>query len=217
VSWAAPANLPEGRLLWPSLRYCRQRLDWSPDIVVGDAAYIDHATQRALRQQWDVAVVTKLKAHMRGFGAYSEDQPQRCRQGQALSWLGYDRQEQQHWYCPSSPAPLCCCCWERSNCPGQFAIPAQTHETFFGMIPLNTTPARRLNHWVRSWIEPVQSFEKNQLGLKRQFLNSLSLCWITSLLADSVALLRVLALLSKPSVKPMLKDLIPLQIQLPLD
>jgi len=217
VSWAAPANVADVCFLWPSLRYCRQRFDWSPDIVVGDVAYISHSTQRALREQWQVAMVTKLTSTMTDNGNYAQDQPRRCPQGHALRWLGYDPNEQQHWFEPEPPASLCSWCWQRSSCPGQFAVAAATHETFFGMIPLNTEPARRLNHCVRSWIEPAQSFEKNQLGLKRMFLNSLHLCWISSLLADSVVLLRVLALLSKPPSRPLLTELLPRQIPLPLD
>jgi hypothetical protein len=51
---------------------------------------------------------------------------------------------------------------------------------------------------VRSWVEPAQAYEKNLLGLKRMFLNSLRLCWTVSLLADAVVLLRALALLAEP-------------------
>ena len=40
--------------------------------------------------------------------------------------------------------------------------------------------------------------EKNLLGLKRMFLNSLRLCWTVSLLADAVVLLRALALMAEP-------------------
>ena len=200
VSWAAPANVAEGYFLWPSVHYCRQRLHWSADIVVGDMAYINHSTQRALRQQ-QLAVVTQLRASMKAYGNYADDQPRCCPQGQALSWLGYDPQDEQHWFEPLSAAPLCSWCWERSHCPRQFAVPAATHETFFGMIPLNTAPARRLNHCVRSWIEPTQSFDKNQLGLKRMFLNSLRLCWITCLSVDSVALLREAVKLLQPCIE----------------
>jgi hypothetical protein len=77
--------------------------------------------------------------------------------------------------------------------------------------------AQRLIRSVRSWIEPSQSFEKNQLGLKMMFLNSLRLCWATSLLADSAALLRVLATLKDPPAKPLLYELFPVQSQLPLE
>lgn len=217
VTWAAPASVPESYLLKPSIHYCRQRLDFTPDIVVGDMGYIHQGTKRDLRVQWKVAMITKLKADMKAHCDYAEDQPLRCRQGQELQWLGYDERENQHWFAPPPQAPLCDFCWEHSTCSRQFSISADTHETFFGMIPLNTALAQRLIHSVRSWIEPAQSFEKNQLGLKTMFLNSLRLCWTTSLLADSAALLRILAILEDPPAKPLLRELFPTQSQLPLE
>jgi len=178
---------------------------------------IHQGTKRDLRVQWKVAMITKLKADMKAHCDYAEDQPLRCRQGQELEWLGYDEREYQHWFAPPPHAPLCDFCWERSTCSRQFSISADTHETFFGMIPLNTALAQRLIHSVRSWIEPSQSFEKNQLGLKTMFLNSLRLCWTTSLLADSAALLRILAILEDPPAKSLLQELFPTQSQLPLE
>lgn len=217
VSWAAPASVPESYLLKPSIHYCRQQLDFVPDIVVGDMGYIHQATKRELREQLKVAVVTKLKADMKAHCPYTEDQPLRCRQGQELIWLGYDEQQGEHWFKAPPQAGLCGCCWQQSTCSREFTIRADTHETFFGMIPLNTTLGRRLVCSVRSWIEASQSFEKNQLGLKAMFLNSLRLCWVTSLLADSAALLRTLAILKEPPAKTLLGNLLPSQIPLPLD
>jgi hypothetical protein len=75
------------------------------------------------------------------------------------------------------------------------------HETLLGLLPLNTVVARRLLGQVRSWIEPCQAYEKNLLGLKRMFLNSLRLTWTLSLLVDAVGLLRAMALLSAPQRK----------------
>lgn len=217
VTWAAPASVPESYLLKPSIKYCQQRLDFLPDIVVGDMGYIHQGTKRELRVQWGMAMLTRLKADMKAHCDYDEEEPLRCRQGQELKWLGYDELDYQHWFAPPPQAPLCGSCWEQSTCPRQFTVPADTHETFFGMIPLNTTLAHRLIHSVRSWIEPSQSFEKNQLGLKVMFLNSLRLCWTTSLLADSAALLRVLAILESPPAKSILHELFPIQSQLPLE
>jgi len=217
VTWATPASVPESYLLKPSIKYCKQRFDFIPDIVVGDMAYINHATKRELREQWRVAMVTKLKADMKVHCRYREDQPLRCPQGQELRWLGYDEQEYGHWFAAPPDAALCCSCWQQSICSRQFSIRADAHETFFGMIPLNTCLAQRLIRSVRSWIEASQSFEKNQLGLKRMFLNSLSLCWATSLLADSAALLRTLAVLKDRPAKPLLSQLLASQIPLLLD
>ena len=189
MTWAAPASVPESYLLRTSLEYCQRRLQFRPDVVIGDMGYIHQATKRELRVKAGIAMMTKLKADMRAQCDYNEEQPLRCAQGQELGWLGYDAPDQQHWFGAPAQAPLCAHCWERSSCPREFAIAADTHETFFGMIPLNTALAKRLTHSARSWIEPAQSFEKNQLGLKAMFLNSLSMAWTASLLADAAALL----------------------------
>lgn len=217
VTWAAPASLPESYLLKASVQYCMQRLDLVPDIVVGDMGYIHQATKRELRVRWKIAMLTKLKADMKAHCHYAEDRPLLCPQGQELRWLGYDEQEYQHWFAPPDQPSICPSCWQQSHCSRQFTLPADTHETFFGMIPLNTSLAQRLICSVRSWIEASQSFEKNQLGLKRMFLNSLRLCWTTSLLADSAVLLRILVLLKDPPAKPLLHQLFPSQNQLPLE
>jgi hypothetical protein len=217
VSWAAPASVPESYLLKPSLRYCIERLDCRPDIVVGDMGYIHQETKRHFRTHWNLAVITKLKADMKAYCDYSEDEPLRCPQGQELTWLGYEANDQQHWFGAAADGSLCTWCWQKSSCPRQFSHAAEEHETFFGMIPLNTVLAQRLLRSVRSWIEPAQSFEKNQLGLKAMFLNSLRLCWTACLLADSAALLRALAILCKPVRKSPLKDLLPRQTLLPLE
>ena len=217
VTWAAPASVPEGYLLKPSIQYCQRRLDFVPDIVVGDMGYIHQGTKGDLRTRWNVAMLTRMKADMKAHCQYAEDQPLRCRQGQSLQWLGYDSSDHFHWFAPPAKEALCGCCWEQSACPKEFALSADTHETFFGMIPLNTSLAQRLVTSVRSWIEPSQSFEKNQLGLKKMFLNSLQMCWIVSLLADSAAMLRVLAILKKPPAKTLLADLFPTQFELPFD
>jgi len=65
---------------------------------------------------------------------------------------------------------------------------------------------------VRPWVEPAQSYEKHQLGLKRFFFNSLHLTWIMALLADTVVLLRAQALLSHPRPTAPLGDLTPKQL-----
>lgn len=211
VSWATPAHVPQGYLLKPSLWYCRQRIGWSPHIVVGDMGYIHQETKRWLRQEWKIAVLTRLKADMQLASPYRHDQPMRCPQGQALSWLNYDPQSGQQWYGVSDENPLCAACWQQNACEREFAYEADRHETFLGMIPLNTKPGWKLVHSARSWIESSQSFEKNQLGLDALFLNSLALTWTMSLLADSVALLRNLAQLRAAPRSNILQKLFPRQ------
>lgn len=212
VSWAAPAHVPEGYLLKPSLRYCRERLPCAPQIVVGDMGYIHQETKRWLRQQWGIAVLTRLKADMQLASPYRHDRPMRCAQGQPLTWLNYDAAQDEHWYGVTDSEPLCNHCWQRSGCAREFPFQIGRHETFFGMIPLNTRVGWKLVHSARSWTEAAQSFEKNQLGLAAMFLNSLALTWTMSLLADSVALLRSLAQLQAgPVSENPLKALCPTQ------
>ena len=67
---------------------------------------------------------------------------------------------------------------------------------------------------VRPWIEPTQSYEKNQLGLAQLFLNSLRLTWCWGLLADAVCLLRARALLTLPTTDHPLRELLPVQLTL---
>ena len=61
--------MPESYLLKPSLDYCRKRLAFSPDIVVGDMGYIHHETKRHFRTKWNIAVLTKMKADLAEFEA----------------------------------------------------------------------------------------------------------------------------------------------------
>ena len=84
-----------------------------------------------------------------------------------------------------------------------------------GKLPLNTRAAQFLLQKVRPWIEPAQSYEKNQLGLGDLFINSLRLAWCWGLLADAVCLLRARVLRTLPPGKHALRELLP--EQLPLD
>ncbi len=211
VSWVAPANVSEGGLLVPSLRYCAQRWSWWPAIVVADMGYLAAAAKQRCREQWRVAVVTKLRADMKLVPPFTAWNQTACPQGQPLEWLGYVANQDRHWFGVTDPTPLCACCWQATACPRQFAHAPSEHETLLGLLPLSTQPARRLLQQVRPWIEPTQSFEKNQLGLSQMFLNSLRLTWCVSLLADAVVLLRASALLAAPRRRELLEELLPQQ------
>lgn len=212
VSWATPAHVPEGYLLKPSIRQCQQRLGWRPDIVVGDLGYIHQQTKRAIRQQWKVAVVTRLKRGMTISEPFDAWDQMSCHQGQSLQWLGYDAADSLHWFGVPVGESLCRFCWEASACTKEFGYPPELSETLLGLLPLNTLVARRLIHQSRSWVEPCQSFEKNILGLDQMFLNSLRLTWTLSLLVDAVGLLRALALMNSPLKNNLLQELIPTQM-----
>ena len=113
--------------------------------------------------------------------------------------------------------PLCLQCWQASQCPRQFAYPASAHETLLGLVPMNTRASQRRWQQVRPWIEPVQSYEKNQLGLSQFCFNSLRLTWGMCLLADAAVLWRALALLRRPACPWPLGELTPWQLSFALD
>ena len=135
-----------------------------------------------------------------------------CHQGQPLRWLGYDARAQEQWFAPTEDQRLCGACWEQNRCPRQFVYRAENHETLLGKLPLSTRAAQTLLKKVRPWIEPAQSYEKNQLGLGDLFLNSLRLAWCWGLLADAVCLLRARALRALPPTNHPLAEMLPEQL-----
>lgn len=139
-----------------------------------------------------------------------------CPQGEPLTWLGYDGRAGEHWFGAGAEPELCGRGWEAARCPRQFAHRPEEHETLLGRLPLVSRLAQQVLQQVRPWIEPAQSFEKHQLGLSGVFLNSLRFTWVMSLLADAAVLLRARALLGRPHVRPLLTDLLPLQLPLEL-
>jgi hypothetical protein len=204
VSWVTPANVSEGGLLVPSLRYCDQRWAWWPRQVVAARGYVAAERKRRGREQWPVAVVTPLRSDMKLVAPFRSEREAACPQGQPRQWLGYDRREDRHWFGVTPPMERCRLCWQASTCPRAFADAPAAHETLLGLLPLNTQPAQRLLQQVRPWIEPAQANEKNQLGLSQMFGNSLRLTGCLALLADAAVLLRAHALLHAPAREPAL-------------
>ena len=217
ISWLAPAHRSDALFLHPSLRYCQTYLDWRPDIVVGDMAYINMHKQRQIREQMNVAVVTKLRPDMILPDEFVAGPVMTCKQGQPLQWLGLDEREQLHWFGVRQGESLCSRCWQRSSCAREFSFSPDRHEILYGMIPLSSRVAQVLLKQVRPWIEASQSYEKNQLGLGDLFLNSLRLAWGHGLLADAIALMRARAILSQPDDTVLLRNLAPKQALLPLE
>lgn len=202
--------------LQPSVRYCAQHLNWTPDIVVGDMAYVDLITQRRLREDMHVALVTKLKPNMNLPDEFDDPFTMSCEQGQTLRWLGLNEVEQLHWFGVTDADPLCGQCWQNSSCPREFSFRPQDHEILYGTIPISSIVGKQLLDQARSWIEATQSYEKNQLGLSQFFLNSLRLAWIVCLLADTVALLRIRALMTEPENPDLMLQLLPQQMHFDL-
>jgi hypothetical protein len=179
-------------------------------------AYVNLHTQRWLREELAVALVTKLKPNMVLPEEFENVNTMTCEQGQVLRWLGLQEIDQLHWFGVTDPDPLCSWCWQKSSCPQQFAFAPSAHEILYGTIPVSSTVAKRLLRQARSWVEASQSYEKNQLGLSQIFFNSLRLAWVVCLLADTVALLRALALTQQPAQVSLLRELAPHQMQLDL-
>jgi hypothetical protein len=219
ISWAAPANRDDAVFLEPSVAYCANHLEWTPDIVVGDLAYLGLAAQRRLREGRRVALVTKFRSDMVLPDEFDDPFTLTCEQGQVLQWLGLHEADQLHWFGVSDPDPLCTRCWQRSTCPQEFSFKPSKHEILYGTIPFSSRVGQQLLRQARSRIEASQSYEKNQLGLSQFFLNSLRLAWTVCLLADTVALLRASALIAEPNSTELLHELMPRQmhLNLPLD
>jgi hypothetical protein len=216
VSWVAPANVSEGGLLIPSLRQCQHRLGWWPGIVVADMGYLAASSKQMARQNWHTAVVTKIRTDMKLLPPYVTAERVECPQGQRLQWWEYDPQTREQWFRADDLPPLCDRCWEASTCPRHFGFAAAQHESLFGLLPLASDPAQRLLQQVRPWIEPTQSFEKNQLGLGQRFFNSLRLTWPMCPWADSAVLRRIMARLDRPPEEKWLTALAPRQMELRL-
>jgi hypothetical protein len=217
ISWAAPANRGDVLFLESSLRYSRRVLEFLPDLVVADMAYINLALQRRVREQMHVGIITALRPDFDLPKAIELGVMLACSQGQKLEWLGLQEVEQLHWFGVRDEQPLCVWCPEQTRCAREFCFSPQEHEIVFGTIPVQSRVGKYLLRGVRSWIEAAQSYEKNQLGLNQIFLNSLRLCWTMSLLADTVCLLRAHAFLGQPPSPTPLFNLLPRQIPLGLD
>jgi len=216
VSWMTPANVAEGGLLLPSLRWCRRHLGWWPGIVVADMGYLSAESKEAARVGWQTAVVTKLRAGMKLVPPYVSATQVECPQGQRLEWWELEAESGQQWFRAPETAEWCAHCWEAGRCPRHFGYAVGSHETLLGLLPLAGRVAQRLLRQVRPWIEPAQSFEKNQLGLAQMFFNSLRLTWQMGLWADSVVLLRTMAWLDLPRESSLLAGLHPRQLELGL-
>jgi hypothetical protein len=217
MSWAAPANRQDLLFLEPSLRYCHRHLEFTPELLVADMAYINLQTQRRMREELGVGIVTRLRPDMDLPKAMEPGLTFCCAEGQPLEWLGLAGREQLHWFAVRDAQPLCMWCPQQSRCPREFSFAAADHEIVFGTVPVQSVTGRRLLRQVRSWIEASQSYEKNQLGLDQMYYNSLRFCWSMVLLADTVCLLRAHALLKTRADKPLLADLFPTQIPLGLE
>ena len=196
--------MSEGGLLVPSFHYCQGQWDLCPPLIVADMGYLGAAAKQHCRERWRVAVLTKLPSDMKLVPPYVTWHQAACPQGEPPTWLGYEERDGEHWFGVGAAPELCGCCWEAARCPRQFAYRPAQHETLLGRWPLASRLARQVLQQIRPWIEPAQSFEKNQLDLGEVCFNSLRFTW-------------VIALLERPIPRPLLADLLPTQPSLELE
>jgi hypothetical protein len=174
--------------------------------------YLGAEAKRVCRETWHVTVLTHVRVNMKMVPPLESETQAVCHQGQPLQWLGYDWRLDEHEFGPAAPASLCAICWEQSQCGRRFGYPPSAHESLLGLLPLCTRAAQHILKQMRPWIEPTQSYEKNQLGLSQVFLNSLRLTWSMCLLADAISIMRARALLERPPSDFPLKALLPQQL-----
>ena len=216
VSWGTPANVSEGGLRVPSRHYGQRPWDWCPPLIVAAMGCLAAEAKRRGRERWQVAVLTKLRRDMKRVPPDVAWNQAACAQGEPLAWLGYDGWTQEHWFGTGTSPELCGRCWEAARGPRQFAYRPEQHETLLGLLPLASPTAPRALQQVRPWIEPAQSYEKNQLGLGQVFLNGLRFTWAMSLLAAACVLLRTRVWLGRPPRPSLLAGLMPAQLPLGL-
>src|SRR5437764_9221189 len=97
ISWLAPANHGDGGFLVPRLKYVWRHWSWCPRFVLGDFAYIGATAKGYCRRHWDTAVLTHRRGDQLLVPPFEAEARVFCPQGQALRWLGYDRQGEEHW------------------------------------------------------------------------------------------------------------------------
>jgi len=164
VTWAAPANRDDSVFLEPSLGYCARHLEWTPDIVVGDLAYLGIAAQRRLREKLQVALVTKFRSDMVLPDEFDDAFTMSCEQGQVLQWLGLHEADQLHWFGVTDPDPLCTVCWQRSACPQEFSFkPANTRSSTAQFLTARGWDNNFCGRHVRG-LKPVSPMRKTNLG-----------------------------------------------------
>jgi hypothetical protein len=185
-------------------------------LVVADLAYWGATAKQQCREQGRVAILTKLRSDMKLVPPYAAWNQAACPQGEPLTGLGYEARAGEPWFGVGTEPELCGRGWAAARGLRQFADRPEQHETRLGRWPLASRLARHVLQPVRPWIEPAQSFEKNQPGLGAGFFNRLPFTWAMALRPAAAVLLRARALLGRPTPRRLLADLMPAQLSLEL-
>ncbi len=210
ISFIEPANVYEGKLLYPMIQKTRKDLSLHIDAVVGDMGYISADQKRDLRKQSQTAVLTKIRENMSPPQEYLDYGCPECPEGFPLSWDGYNPDQEGHRYFTSLDHPACSLCRLQGNCYQEIYIRSAIDEHHFGIIPLHTKVAQRLLRKIRPQVERGFENDKNKLYLNRFFTNSLKMARIIGYLSDASQILLLFAAMktrTKAKAKTAMKKL----------
>ena len=210
VSFIAPANIDEGNFLSSMIRYSKNELFLSLDIIVGDMGYISSEKKMRLRKQLKTALLTKVRENMQPPKKYLDYGCPECPEGIPLCWESYDAETEMHCYKTPLDNPACDICWQHGNCYQELYVSPSIDEHHFGMIPLHTRVSQKLLKKIRPQVERGFENDKNKLYLNRFFINSLTLANILGHLSDACQILILLGDMktnTKSKAKKMMKRL----------
>ena len=193
ISFIEPANVYEGKLLYPMIQKTQEDLSLHMDAVVGDMGYISADQKRDLRKQWQTAVLTKIRENMSPPKKYLDYGCPECPEGFPLLWDGYNPDQEGHRYITPTDHPACSLCRLQGNCYQEIYIRSAIDEHHFGIIPLHTKVAQRLLRKIRPQVERGFENDKNKLSLNRFFTNSLKMARIIGYLSDANQILLLFA------------------------
>jgi len=192
-SLARPANEADVDMLMPLMGFVLAHVHsfWPVRFVIGDRGYVSQQHSRQLREQWTVALILHPKKGMVPPKGCDQDGCPLCSLGERLVWSDYDAADGALIY--RGEANVCGICPLAGTCPKQFEFAAETHETFWGMIPYHSRLRRRLLRKFRPRIEPGFNTGKNRFRLKDFFINSEHLAETLCVMSDCLECLEILA------------------------
>ena len=171
------------------IRNTQKDLSLHIDIAVADMGYISSDHKKELRNQFQTAVITRVRENMLAAEEYVDHGCPECPEGIPLTWDGYDPETETHRYIASTDHAACGLCRLQGSCYHEVCISPQIDEHRFGVIPLHTPVAQRLLQQIRPQVERGFENDKNKLSLNRFFANSLEMAQIIGYLADACQLL----------------------------
>jgi len=151
------------------IRNTQKDLSLHIDIAAADMGYIGSDHKKELRNQFQTAVITRVRENMLAAEEYMDHGCPECLEGMPLIWDGYDPETETHRYIASMDHATCKLCRLQSFCYQEVSIRSQIDEHRFGIIPLHTSVARRLLQQIRPQEERGFENNKNKLSLNLNF------------------------------------------------